>query len=57
MRGEVFTIGPEDDVKEAARIMLEKKIGCLPVVQDGRLVGLISESDLVRIVAKDEVST
>ncbi len=50
MTEEVVTIGPEADVKEAARIMLEKKIGCLPVVDSGKLLGLISETDLVRLV-------
>lgn len=48
----VVTLPPEADVKEAARLMLEKKIGCLPVVEKGKLVGLVSESDLVRLVAK-----
>ena len=53
MTNDVITIGPEADVKEAARIMLEHRIGCLPVVDSGKLVGLISESDLVRLVAED----
>lgn len=56
MTGEVFTIGPDADVREAARVMFERKIGCLPVVEDGKLVGLVSESDLVRIVADGKVS-
>lgn len=47
----VITISPEADVPEAARLMLEKKIGCLPVVEGGRLIGLVSESDLVRLLA------
>ena len=48
----VITIAPGAEVKEAARIMLEKQIGCLPVVDRGKLVGLVSESDLVRLVAR-----
>lgn len=52
MTAEVITIGSGADVKAAARVMLKKKIGCLPVVDDGKLVGLISESDIIRIVAE-----
>ncbi|MGH9323752.1 MAG: CBS domain-containing protein [Vicinamibacteria bacterium] len=51
MNEEVLTIEPDADVKEAARRMLGRKVGCLPVVEKGKLVGLISESDLLRIVA------
>ena len=52
MTDEVVTIGPDEDVKVAARIMLERKIGCLPVVDSGKLVGLLSESDFLRLVAE-----
>ncbi len=45
---ELITISPEADIKEAGRIMLENKIGCLPVVVDDRLVGLITETDILR---------
>ena len=51
MTEEVLTIDPDADVKEAARLMIEHKIGCLPVVEDGTLVGLVTETDLLRIVA------
>ncbi|WP_018087054.1 CBS domain-containing protein [Desulfurispora thermophila] len=43
----IFTAGPEDDIKTAARLMLDKKISCLPVVENGRLVGIITETDLL----------
>jgi CBS domain-containing protein len=46
------TIGPEANVAEAARTMLEHKIGCLPVVSDGRLAGIVTESDLLRELAR-----
>ncbi len=52
MTEEVITIGSGVEVKEAARTMLKKKIGCLPVVDGGELVGLISESDIIRVVAE-----
>ena len=38
---------PEDaPLEEAARVMVEKKIGCLPVMRDGELVGVITETDI-----------
>jgi acetoin utilization protein AcuB len=41
------TIAPEKTVERAARIMNEHKIGCLPVIEDGVVVGIITESDLL----------
>ena len=52
MTDEVLTIDPGADVKEAARRMIEHKIGCLPVVENGKLVGIVSETDLLRLVAR-----
>ena len=46
MTKEPVTVTPETTIKDAARIMLEKKISGLPVVQDGRIVGIITESDI-----------
>lgn len=51
MTEDPLTIEPGADVREAARHMIEHKIGCLPVVENGKLVGLITETDLLRIVA------
>ena len=48
MTKEVITIDPEADLKEAGRIMLEKKIGCLPVVKDNILAGVITETDILK---------
>ena len=45
---DVITISPEADIKEAGKIMLDKKIGCLPVVEGSKLAGLITETDLLR---------
>lgn len=44
----VETVGPETDLVEAAQIMLENKVGCLPVVEGRHLVGILTESDFVR---------
>ena len=42
------TIGPEAPVQEAARAMEEKRIGCLPVIEGGRLVGILTDTDILR---------
>lgn len=50
MQTDVRTIAPDASIQKAARLMRTQKIGCLPVVSNGRLVGLISEYDLLQIV-------
>ncbi len=44
---EVTSVSPEAAVCEAVKIMMNKKIGCLPVVEEERLVGLITETDIM----------
>jgi CBS domain-containing protein len=44
----VVTIEPDTAIADAARLMIARKIGCLPVVERGNLVGLVTESDVVR---------
>ncbi len=44
---EVATISPETELCQAVKLMMEKKIGCLPVVEGDRLVGLITETDIM----------
>jgi len=52
MSQSVITIAPDASVKEAARVMIERKIGCLPVVERDKLVGLITETDILRYVTE-----
>jgi CBS domain-containing protein len=47
----VFWVGPETSVRTAVEMMLDKRIGCLPVVEDGKLIGLLSETDCLRHLA------
>ncbi len=47
----VITISPGASVKEAARLMGENKIGCLPVVKGKQFVGIVTETDILRYVA------
>ncbi len=41
-----ITIGPQATLEEAAMLMREKRVGALPVVEGGKLVGIITESDI-----------
>lgn len=50
MKTEVWTIAPDAMAISAARIMREHDFGCLPVIDGGKLVGIISESDLLALV-------
>jgi len=47
---DVATIEPDVDVGQAAKIMQEKNIGALPVVKNGKLVGIITERDFFKII-------
>lgn len=46
----VTTVEPELPMGDAVRLMLDRRIGCLPVVRDGRLAGMISESDCLLLL-------
>ena len=51
MSWKTATIGADEEASEAARIMLDHKYGCLPVVENERLAGILTEADFVRYVA------
>ena len=48
MSTDLATIAPLDTIEHAAREIYDHKIGCLPVVAEGELVGIITSSDLMR---------
>jgi len=50
--GSLITTTPGRSINEAAREMLRKNIGALPVIEDSRLIGLVTEFDLVRAFAR-----
>jgi len=52
MRTDVHIISPADTVKEAAHILYNHKYGCLPVVEDGKLVGIVTEADFLRLTVQ-----
>ena len=48
MSKRVFSVSPDDDVREASRLMAEMQIRRLPVTDEGKLVGIISIGDLAK---------
>ncbi len=49
---DVESIGPDTTVHEAARLLAERRIGCLPVVEGEKVIGIFSERDLVRSIGR-----
>lgn len=49
MKTEVVTVTPSAPLAEAAKLMLERKIGCLVVVEGKKIVGILTESDFVKL--------
>jgi len=49
MRTDITTIGIDTSLKESAQILLNHKYGCLPVVKNGELVGILTEADFLRL--------
>jgi len=48
MTSPVFAVAPESTVQEAARLMVQQKVGGLPVVDKGVLVGVVTTTDMIR---------
>ncbi|QXH46907.1 CBS domain-containing protein [Pseudomonas xanthosomatis] len=44
----VYTIGPDDSVLDALKLLAEKNVGALPVVENNQVVGIVSERDYAR---------
>lgn len=52
MATDVTTVPPEASVGQAARTLVDHKWGCLPVVSDGRLAGIVTEADVLAAVVE-----
>jgi CBS domain-containing protein len=52
MRQPVETIGPDEPVQVAAHRMRAHKIGCLPVIEGDRLIGMLTEADLLGVLER-----
>jgi acetoin utilization protein AcuB len=57
MTGDPKTVTPKMSVEDAARLMIEHKIGGLPVVEEGKLVGIITTTDVLKAFLKVEAAT
>ncbi len=54
MTNDVITTSPTTPLSEAARIMTERMIGCLIVLEDDQMVGILTEGDCVRLVLAED---
>lgn len=52
MTENIVAVDPETDLRDAAGMMFDNKIGCLPVTEGERLVGILTEADFVRFLAR-----
>ena len=52
MKKRVISVKPDTPIKDAAPLMADKKIGCVPVVESGTLVGLLTTTDILRYVER-----
>jgi len=57
MSSPVVTVGPDQDVRQCMQLMTHRRIRHLPVVEHGRMVGVISIGDLVRAVIEEQEHT
>jgi CBS domain-containing protein len=52
MSSPAITVGEDEDMESAAAILVERRIGRLPVVREGKLVGIIARADIVRALGE-----
>ena len=53
MTEKVVTIGPDEDLEALAELMVKQRVNPVPVVEDGRLVGIVARSDIIAMMARD----
>jgi CBS domain-containing protein len=51
MRADPLTVAPDTSTRDAIALMRAERVGCLPVVEDGKLVGIVTQSDFIRVAA------
>jgi len=52
MRPDPLSVDPDTTTVEAIRLMREKRLSCLPVTENGKLVGLVTEYDLIVVASR-----
>ena len=51
MKKDPVTVTPETSTGDAIALMRSRQVGCLPVVSDGHLVGILTDHDLIKVAA------
>ena len=54
MTSPCVVVDVDDEIEQAATLIMEKHIHALPVMEKGRLAGIVSQSDMVRLIAYEE---
>jgi CBS domain-containing protein len=57
MTEKVVTIGPDEDLEALAELMVKQHVNPVPVVEEGRLVGIVARSDIIAMMARDIEAT
>lgn len=52
-----LAFSPEDDLADVVSVMLDRRIRTVPIIEDGRLVGVLSRRDVLRCVARRELTS
>jgi acetoin utilization protein AcuB len=52
IKAELYSVHPNDHIEQAAQIMLRAKVGALPVLDEGRAVGILTESDIFKLFVR-----
>ena len=52
MTKDPYTVGPRDEIKDALKVMVERKIGAVPVVSNGALIGIVTDIDYLKAFLK-----
>ena len=53
MTSPAITVGEDTEIRDIARLLLDHRIKRVPVLRDGRIVGIVSRADLVRTLAAE----
>ncbi|HET6894128.1 MAG TPA: CBS domain-containing protein [Candidatus Baltobacteraceae bacterium] len=53
-QGEIVTLRPEDSIEHACDLMAQYKVRRLPVVENGRVVGMVSQADVAKSVSPEQ---
>ena len=57
MSSPVITVSPEQNVQDCMKLMTERRVRHLPVVEDGKVIGMVSIGDLVKTVIEEQQQT